>query len=815
MPRELPPERLRMVCDPASLQFQTTEELAPLEGIIGQARAMRALQFGLAVREHGFNIYVAGVPGTGRTTAVKAFLEEVAKQKEVPPDWCYVHNFRDPYYPKALMLPAGRGRALREDMRRLIEEARREIPRAFEKEEYTARKERIGDGLRKRREELFTRLGERAQEKGFLIQSSQMGLLIIPVVNGNPISDQEFMALPSEAREEILRRRSEVEEELKLAMKELKTAEKEANEEVQRLDREVALQAVGHLLADLKERYLDLPPVREYLQAVEEDILERIAQFRGMPEPSPDMLLPLARMRELAFRRYQVNLVVDNSDLVGAPVVLEFNPTYNNLFGRIEKESEFGALVTDFTMVRPGSLHRANGGFLVLPVEDLLRNIFSWDGLKRSLRNRQIILEEAGERLGFIATKSLSPEPIPLQVKVILIGSPLLYHLLYAYDEDFNELFKVKADFDTRMDRTEENIKAYAASLRALCQKECLRQMDAAAVAKVVEHSSRLAEHQEKLSTRFLEIADILREANYYASQEGASLVSKEHIGRAIEERVYRSNLIEEKIRELIERGVFVIETEGEAVGQVNGLAVISLGDYVFGRPHRITASIGLGREGVIDIEREARLGGRIHTKGVLILSGFLADRYAQDKPLALSARLVFEQSYEEVEGDSASSTELYALLSALSGLPLRQGIAVTGSVDQKGQVQAIGGVNEKIEGFFRVCQVKGLTGEQGVIIPEANLPNLMLREEVVEAVREGRFHIWPVRTVDQGMEILTGIPAGELRPDRSFEPESVNDRVNRRLQQLASQLRNFMREEGEGKGKMEGPDPEAIGNSP
>ena len=799
---EVPAERLRRICDPSSLGFRTTEGLKPVEGIIGQARAIRALQFGLAIQEHGFNIYVAGLPGTGRTTAVKAFLEELARQKEVPTDWCYVHHFKDPYFPKAMKLPPGKGKVLQEDMRKLVEEARREIPRVFEKEDYTMRRERIGDGLRKKREALFTRLGERAQEKGFLIQSSQVGLLIIPVVDGNPMSDQDFMALPPERKEEILKKRSVVEEELKAATKELKAAEKEANEELQNLDREVALFAVGYLLNDLKERYEDLPQVLNYLKEVQEDILENIGQFRGGGEGSSEMLLPMARLRELAFRKYQVNVVVDNSGMTGAPVVMEFNPTNNNLFGRIEKESEFGALVTDFTMIRAGSLHRANGGYLVVQVEELLRNIFSWDGLKRSIRNREIAIEEAGERLGFIATKSLSPEPIPLETKVILIGSPALYHLLFAYDEDFNELFKVKADFDTRMDWTEENIKTYAASLWSLCCRERLRHMDAGAVAKVIEHSSRLAEDQEKLSTRFIEISDIMREANHYASSAGSSLVTRGEVEKAIEERIYRSNLIQERIDDLIAKGVLCIDTEGEVVGQVNGLAVISLGDFAFGRPNRITVSVGLGREGIIDIERESKLGGRIHTKGVMILGGFLADRYAQDKPLALSARLVFEQSYEEVEGDSASSTELYALLSALSGLPIRQGIAVTGSVNQKGQVQAIGGVNQKVEGFFQICQAKGLTGAQGVIIPESNLSNLMLKEEVVQAAREGKFHVWPVKTIDEGIEILTGQQAGKKRADLTFEPDTVNDRVNRRLQELARQLRDFMKEEGREKGE-------------
>ncbi|HID86001.1 MAG TPA: Lon protease family protein, partial [Anaerolineae bacterium] len=456
------------------------------------------------------------------------------------------------------------------------------------------------------------------------------------------------------------------------------------------------------------------------------------------------------------------------------------------------------ALVTDFTMIREGSLHRANGGYLVLPAEEVLRNLFSWDGLKRALRNKEIAIEEAGERLGFIATKSLRPEPIPLDVKVVLIGRTSLYHLLYALDEDFSELFKVKADFDISMDRTEENINDYAAFVCTVCEEEGLKHLDRSALAKIVEYGSRLAEDQEKLSTRFGEISDVIREASFYATQEDLPYVTADHVKRAIEERFYRSNLLQEKIREMIERGTIMIDVEGEEVGQVNGLSVISLGDIAFGRPSRITATIGLGREGLIDIEREAKLGGPIHTKGVMILSGYLAEKYAQDKPLTLSSRLVFEQSYSGVEGDSASSTELYAILSSLSGLPIQQSIAVTGSINQKGEVQAIGGVNEKIEGFFEVCKAKGLTGEQGVIIPESNVKNLMLKEEVVEAVEQRKFHIWPVKTVDEGIEILTGVPAGERREDGTFEEGTVNYLVDKRLRELAETMRRFARPEEE-----------------
>ncbi len=492
--------------------------------------------------------------------------------------------------------------------------------------------------------------------------------------------------------------------------------------------------------------------------------------------------------------------------MTGAPVVIEMNPTFNNLMGRLEKEAHFGALTSDFTMIRPGSIHKANGGYLVIRIEDILRNLMSWEGLKRCLREQKIIIEELAERFGFVTVKSILPEPIPLNIKVILIGENLYYHLLYKFDPEFPELFKVKADFDSRMDLNAENLRQYSATLCAVCGKENLRHLDRMAVAKIVEHSCRLAEDQQKLSTRFAEIADIIREANYWAGMDGKGLITGEHISKAIEQKVYRSNLIQERLREMIERGTLKIDTEGEVVGQVNGLSVVDLGDLSFGRPSRITASIAAGREGLIDIEREAKLGGRIHTKGVLILSGLMAERYASNMPLSLSARLVFEQSYEEVEGDSASSAELYALLSSLAGVPIKQNIAVTGSINQKGEMQAIGGVNQKVKGFYEVCKAKGLNGQQGVMIPESNVQNLMLKEEVVEAVREGKFSIYSIDTIDEGIELLTGIKAGRRLEDGQFEEGSINYRVQKRLEQLAKGMRDFMRGE-EGKTTAEEPE--------
>jgi len=788
---ELPFERLRRECDPRLMRCETTEELAPIGEIIGQERAVKSLKFGLDIKERGFNIYAAGYPGTGRATAVKDFLEAIAKTKPTPYDWCYVNNFRNPYEPRAIKLPPGRGKDFQRDVKSLVNETRRVLPKVFESEDYTAKREATIRTIDEERNELFATLNSRAQEEGFVLQSTPIGLFIVPVAKGRPLSDEDLMALSPYVRDEVQKRREKLSADLRSAMRQLRGLEGKANEELQKLNRDVALYAIGHLVSDLTEKYKEFPDVVTYVEEMQRDILENITQFIKEPEAPPAPFSALW-MRDLPFRKYEVNVIVDNSDLQGAPVVMEFNPTHQNLFGRIEKEAQFGVLTTDFTMIRGGSLHKANGGYLVLPAEDLLRSLFSWDDLKTALMNGRITVEEAGERLGFITTKGLRPAPIPLSIKVILIGNPLLYQMLYMLDKDFKELFKVKAEFDTVMDRTEENTQKYASFICTFCRKENLKHLEASAVAKVVEHGSRLAGDQEKLSTRFADIADIVREANFYATQENSKYVTASHVKKAIEEKVYRSSLIQEKIQEMIQRNILLIDTEGEAVGQVNGLSVMSLGDFAFGRPFRVTASTGLGREGLIDIEREAKLGGRIHTKGVMILSGYLAEKYARDKPLSLSARLVFEQSYEEVEGDSASSTELYAILSSLSGLSIKQAIAVTGSVNQKGDVQAIGGVNEKIEGFFEVCKAKDLTGHQGVIIPESNVQNLMLKEEVTDAVKAGKFHIYPVKTIDQGIEILTGVEAGARRPDGTFAEGTVNYRVDRHLREMADKLREF-----------------------
>ena len=790
---QLPVEGMRNTYDSALVECESTAELHPLDEIIGQDRALKALDFGLNIKESGFNIYASGVHGTGRKAAVEKFLNELARTRPRGNDWIYVNNFKNPYEPNAIQLPPGMGREFRDDMASFIAEAKRVIPKIFESEDYVNRRDAALQSLENEKAKLFAQIDASAKEKGFVIQPGPQGLLTIPLKEGTPLEQEAFLALPEEEQREYQKRREELTIEMRNTFRQLRDLDQKGMETIEQLNREVALSAMGHRVASLKDKYAKVDEILTFIDAVQTEMVENLPQFMGevqQPQAPPQFQNPL--IKELMFRKYEVNVIVDNSDNSGAPVVFEQNPTYPNLFGKLEKEFSYGVVTTDFSMIRPGSIHKANGGFLVLPVEDLFRNPFSWDGLKTALKTGKVAIEEPGERMGYITTKSIKPESIPLDLKVVLIGTPMVNQILYTQDPDFSELFKVKADFDATMERTDENVRKYSAFVCTLCKKYHLKHLDRSAVAKVVEYGSRLADDQKKLTTRFSLLADVIREASYYATQDKAEMISEKHILKAIDERTYRSSLIQEKIQEYIGRGIFLIDTEGEKVGQVNGLSVISLGDIEFGRPSRVTASIGVGRGGVMDIEREASMGGPTHTKGVLILSGYLANKFAQDKPLSLNARLVFEQSYEGVDGDSASSTELYAILSALSGLPLKQNIAVTGSVNQNGEVQAIGGVNQKLEGFFEVCKVKGMTGNQGAMIPASNVQNLMLKEEMVEAAKAGKFRIYPVNTIDEGIEVLTGIKAGERQADGTFEKGTVNYLVDKRLREMAETLREY-----------------------
>jgi len=772
-----------------NLNCKTTEELEPLEGIIGQDRAVKSLKFGLNIENNGFNIYVSGYSGTGRTTSVKEFVQDIAKTKPTPYDWCYVNNFKDSYQPNAIKLPAGKGKCFQEDMKNFISSIRVLLPKTFESKDYVEKRDSIIKNIESKKEKLLSDLNRRAAESGFVLKSTQIGVFIVPLIDGKILSDQEFLSLPQEKIEEIRQKREKVNDDLKITMEEVRDLDKILNEELKKLNHDVALYTIEKSVNDIKDKYKKIDEVLEFIEDVKDDILKNVDIFiSGQSQDfSSAQLFPW--MKDVPFKKYEVNLIVDNSSLKGAPVIIEKNPTYQNLFGRIEKEAQFGVLTTDFTMIRGGSLHNANGGFLVMPVEELLKNFFSWDSLKMALLDKKITIEEAGEKLGFITTKGLKPEPIPLNIKIVLIGNPIYYYLLHSLDEDFKKLFKIKADFDIEMDKTSENIKKYASFICMLCKKENLKHIDAEAVAKIIDYGSRLAENKNKLTTKFSAISDLIFEANYYAQLEKSKYIKQSHVLKALDEKVYRSNLLAEKIRELIANGTILIDIEGEKIGQVNGLSVIDLGDYSFGRPSRVTVTIGIGKDGIIDIERETKLGGPIHTKGVLILGGYLTEKFSKDKPLNLSARIVFEQSYSGVEGDSASSAELYALLSALSDIPIKQNFAVTGSVNQKGQIQAIGGVNEKIEGFFEICKIKGFTGEQGVIIPEANIKNLMLKDEVVEAVKQKKFHIYAVKTVDEGIEILTGVKAGKLKPDGTFEKNSINYRIDLRLRDFIKKM--------------------------
>ncbi|RMG12459.1 MAG: ATP-binding protein [Planctomycetota bacterium] len=789
MPRadelRLAPERLRRRYDPERLGFRTTAELEPLEGLAGQDRALAALHLGLGLEAPGYNVYAAGPPGIGKQTALRRLLSELAAGRPEPPDVCYVNNFRDPYAPRALVLPNGQGRRFREDMRAAMEDVLSELPRAFDSEEYRAAIVEIGKALDAKRTELLRELDRKAAAAEHKIKITPVGIVMTPVRDGKELDEKDIEALPEDERQRLQGKAEALEAEIRKTLRDVRIAEAAAKKTRADLDREVALYAVGHLLGDLFERYADFPEVTAYLEEVREALLERAGELRAVPPEK------LALLRRKGLRDFEVNLLVGEAEGAGAPVVLELNPSYVNLFGKIEKEGELGGVFsTDFTMIRPGSLHRANGGYLVLPAVDLLRNPFSYDALKRTLRAGEIVIEDPTERLGLVSTKSLRPDPVPLDLKVVLVGPPLTYYLLYAYDPDFRELFKVKADFDVQLDAGEERVRDVLRFLRGLSEVEgCGLPLDAPAAARLLEHSTRLAGDQERLSGLFGVLCDVVREATFWAKEEGAATVGRPHVEKALEQRRYRDALVEERIRERIVEDVLRIATEGEAVGQVNGLAVSQLGGHRFGRPSRISASVGVGREGIVDIERKVELGGPIHSKGVLILQGYLLHTFGAERPLSLSATLAFEQSYDEIDGDSASSAELYALLSALGRVPLAQGIAVTGAIDQRGRVQAVGGINEKIEGFFAVCRAKGLTGEQGVLIPRSNARHLMLADEVVEAVSAGRFHVWAVEDVAEGLAVLTGLEAGERGLDGRFPPTSVLGRVEQRLAAFAERL--------------------------
>jgi lon-related putative ATP-dependent protease len=787
---ELPANTLRWTCDPKLIGAKSSEELKPLEVMVGQPRAHEALSLGFRAKEVGFNIFVAGPPGTGKTTITTDFLEDIAKAMPTPPDWCYVHNFDDAYQPNTLRCPPGMGKELKEDMKELVQAARIAIRQLFEGEDYAAKREAMGRKVNAKRQDVIARMSQAAKEEGFILQFTALGLTLVPVIKGHPITDDEFLALSKEAQQKFAEHREELREKLQPLMHEIREVEATARNEIIEFDRDVALYAIDHLMSNLLEKYKTHEEITAFLHNIQSHIADDLDMFRGRQSDKKDG--EEQPVDENAFRVYEVNVIVDNSNVKGAPVCVEGNPTYDNVLGRIEKESQYGTLTTDFTLIHGGSMHRANNGFLVMRAEQLLRDFSVYDSMKRALKSGQIRIEDLPQRIGYASVRTISPKPIPLDIKVILIGDSTTYQLLFAYDPEFRELFKVKADFDSVMERNESNIHSYAEFFAALATKERLKHLDASAMARLIEQSCRLSEDQEKLSTQFGLVADAVREANFYALQDDSKYITSSHVEKAIEAKIYRSNLIQEKLREYIEKKVILISTEGEAVGQINGLSVLSMGDFSFGAPSRITVAVGLGKEGLIDVQREVNMSGPIHGKGVMIIAGYLASKFASDKPLTLSARVVFEQNYEGVEGDSASSTELYALLSALSGVPIKQCFAVTGSVNQGGEVQPIGGANEKIEGYFEVCKARGLDGHHGVVIPESNVRNLMLKQEVLDSVKAEKFHIYPVKTIEEGIEVLTGVPAGKRLPDGGYEEKTIYGLVDKRLREMAETTKRF-----------------------
>ncbi len=759
--------------------FSFTDEIESSGNFLGQERAKRAFELGLRISKKGYNIFVVGPTGTGRRTFVLKELDRVAKNEETPPDWVYAYNFEDSRTPIAMSMKAGTGKKLKRDMERLVDDILEAISKAFEGEEYTAKRAQVEDEYTRMKNELWEKLREQARELGFNVQITPTGVLTVPVIDGKPITSEMYDLLPEEKKKEI--------EENSMKMKHLvegtiyrsRKLDREMKEKLEEIDRQVALFAIGGLFDDLKARYRENEGILAFLDRVKEDVLENLNSLRQAGDDE----------KEYYKRRYSVNLIVDNSELNGAPVVYERNPTYSNLFGKIEYFARMGILQTDFTMIKAGAVHRSNGGYLVIDAENLLRNIHSWEGLKRVLMSSQVKVENLESVLGFSSTMTLSPEPIPVDVKVILIGTPFIYHILYELDEDFRKLFKVKVEFDWSMDYTEESVMEFLGFVENHRKDSNLIKISKEAFERLVWYSNRLAGSRKKLSTRLGKVADLLVEADHIAREKGEESMNCEDIDEAFEKMEERVRLLQDKYDEMIRKRDLLIETEGKAIGQVNGLTVLDLGDHSFGVPVKITVKAFLGKSGVIDIQRESDLSGKIHGKAVLILEGFFGSRYSRRFPMSLTASISFEQVYSEVEGDSASLAETLALISAISEIPVRQDIAITGSINQNGEVQPVGGVTEKVEGFYRACKLRGFTGTQGVIIPRSNLENLVLRREILQTIKDGKFHVWCVENVDEAIEISMGRKAGEMTRTGRYPRGTVNYAVLKKLEEARNIL--------------------------
>ncbi|MFH5883916.1 Lon protease family protein [Halalkalibaculum sp. DA3122] len=808
--KKLDPVSLNNVCDADQFNFETTEEIKDYTTILGQDRLSSALQMGVEMDRTGYNIFALGPQKTDKETHIRHFLQERAKQEETPPDICYVNNFDDSLKPDKLLMPAGRGRTLQEMMDELLEDLIPTLESSFETEEYQNRRQALKDQVQQEQDKTFEDLQQKAKEKGLALIRTPSGFSFAPTRDGNLMSENEVQELPEEERKKLEEHMQELQKELQEIIQKMPANKRKVRDRMKKLDREIATYAIKELFKEIRNAFSDLDHVQAFLNKVETDIVENVQAILGNQQGQQGGMA--AMMQQMSgqnaggmnrpsksspedhpiLQRYRVNVLVDHQDTEGAPVIYEDNPSYKNLLGRVEYKSKMGALTTNFNLIKPGALHKANGGYLVLDARRVLLEPFAWEGLKRAIKSGDLKIESLGDSYSMISTVSLEPEPLDLKVKVVLLGERLLYYMLCNLDPDFNALFKIEADFEDEMDRNSDNQQLYSKLLAGLVQQHDLRHFDKHAVSRVIEQSARMVGDNEKLSTQTEELSDLLVQADFWAGKNNHDVVQREDVQQAIDQQLYRASRIRDKIQESIERNQIFIDTEGTEIGQVNGLSVIKLGELMFGKPNRITARIQIGKGEIIDIEREVDMSGPIHSKGVLILKGFLGDRYAQHRPLSLSASLVFEQSYSNIDGDSASSAELYALLSAIGKIPLRQSLSVTGSVNQHGKIQPIGGVNEKIEGFFDVCKKRGLTGEQGVLIPRANVKNLMLRQDVVDAAEADQFHIYAVETVDEGMEILTGMEMGMADEECNYPDGTINARVVNQLDQLAQNRKAF-----------------------
>ncbi len=782
----LKPEELTSPCNISDFDFETTSDLTPLKGIIGQERAVEALNFGLRMKKKGYNIYIAGLSGTGRSSYSNSITEKLAEEMPKPNDWVYVYNFKNADRPKALCMEPGLGAQFKKDIEDMIDQLLNEIPVVFGGTDYETKRNEVFREFQQKNQDLLTQLNQVAQKHSFMFKQSEHGLVTIPLKAGRPMTQEEYGELSPEEMAVLRENSNELSIDTLEIFNSLKQLEEQLRERIKKLDETVGYGVINYYINRLIQRYGHRENIIEYINELEEDIVHNIDRFKKTTEEEnvPNILMMPMKSDEGFLNRYMVNLFINNSDLDKAPIINESNPTFYNLIGTIEYKNEMGVYKTDFMQIKPGALHSANGGFLILNVKEILTQPYAWETLKRALKTGEINIESTNKMMGYLVTSTLKPEPIPLNIKVLLIGDSEIYHALYNMDEDFRKLFKIMADFDVEMKKDKENIYKMAKFIATHCQKEGLMNFDKSAVARVIEYSSRLADDQERLSSRFNQIVEILYEADAWAEQAEANIVAKEHVEKAIQQKIYRNSKYEEKLNEMFDEGTLLMDVEGEKIGQINGLVVMGTGEHSFGKPSRITVSTYKGKSGIINIEREVRKSGSIHDKGVLILSGYLGEKFAQEEPMSLSVSISFEQNYSMIDGDSASSTELYAILSSIAEVPIKQYIAVTGSVNQKGEIQPIGGVNEKIEGFFDVCRLKGLTGRQGVMIPKQNVKNLMLKQEVIEAVRKNEFHIYAIGHVDEGIEILTGIQAGK-KEKGEYPKGSISYMVREKLKSL------------------------------